>query len=68
LLTIRIISSALVAGYFGKSERARKEHLILMARRRLLQLAAPIKGKNALVGYTGLPLGPLSSNLFLALA
>jgi hypothetical protein len=53
---------------FGKSERARKEHLILMTRRRLLQLAAPIKGKNALVGYTGLPLGPLSSDLFLALA
>jgi hypothetical protein len=33
---------------FGKSERARKEHLILMTRRRLLQLAAPIKGKKCL--------------------
>jgi len=50
----------------GKSEWTKEENLILMTRKRLRQLAAPI-GKKAVVGYTGLPLGPFSSNLFLAL-
>ncbi|MGE5773707.1 MAG: methyltransferase domain-containing protein [Hyphomicrobiales bacterium] len=50
----------------GKSEWARKENLILMTRKRLWQLAAPI-GKSAAVGYTGLPLGSFSSNLYLAI-
>lgn len=49
----------------GKSEWTREENLILMTRRRLWTLAAPVK-KTAAVGYTGLPLGPLSSNLYLA--
>ena len=48
-----------------KSEWTKEENLILMTRKRLRQLAAPI-GKNVVVGYTGLPLGPFSSNLFLA--
>jgi ubiquinone/menaquinone biosynthesis C-methylase UbiE len=51
----------------GKSEWARRENLIFMTRKRLWQLAAPFKGKSAVVGYTGLLLGPFSSNLFLAL-
>jgi hypothetical protein len=49
----------------GKSEWAQEENLILMTRKRLWRLAAPI-GKSAAVGYTGLPLGPFSSNLYLA--
>lgn len=48
----------------GKSEWARDENLILMTRKRLRQLAAPIK-KKAAIGYTGLLLGPFSSNLYL---
>jgi hypothetical protein len=48
----------------GKSEWARDENLILMTRKRLRQLAAPIK-KKATIGYTGLLLGPFSSNLYL---
>jgi hypothetical protein len=49
----------------GKSEWADEENLILMTRKRLWRLAAPIKRSTA-VGYTGLLLGPFSSNLFLA--
>ncbi|WP_141342756.1 class I SAM-dependent methyltransferase [Bradyrhizobium sp. USDA 3458] len=49
----------------GKSEWTKEENLILMTRKRLRQLAAPI-GKRAAVGFTGLTLGPFSSNLFLA--
>src|SRR6266567_3558179 len=49
----------------GKSEWAREENLILMTRKLLWRLAAPIE-RSATVGYTGLPLGPFSSNLFLA--
>lgn len=49
----------------GKSEWTREENLILMTRKRLWTLAEPVK-KTATVGYTGLPLGPLSSNLYLA--
>jgi hypothetical protein len=51
----------------GKSEWTRRENLILMTRKRLWELAAPFKDKSAVVGYTGLLLGPFSSNLFLAL-
>lgn len=49
----------------GKSEWTREENLILMSRKRLWRLAAPIE-KSAAVGYTGLRLGPFSSNLYLA--
>ena len=49
-----------------KSEWTKEENLILMTRKRLWQLAAPIR-KSAAVGYTGMRLGPFSSNLFLAL-
>jgi hypothetical protein len=45
-------------------EQARDENLILMTRKRLRQLAAPIK-KKATIGYTGLLLGPFSSDLYL---
>ncbi len=50
----------------GKSEWTRQENLILMTRKLLWRLAAPIR-KTAAVGYTGIRLGPFSSNLFLAL-
>lgn len=50
----------------GKSEWADEENLILMTRKRLWHLAAPVRRSTA-VGYTGLPLGPFSSNLYLAL-
>jgi hypothetical protein len=50
----------------GKSEWSREENLILMTRKRLWRLASPIK-KSAAVGYSGLLLGPFSSNLYLAL-
>lgn len=49
----------------GKSEWSDPANLILMTRKRLLELAAPI-GRGASVGYTGLRLGPFSSNLYLA--
>ena len=49
----------------GKFEWAKEENLILMTRKRLLRLAAPI-GRSAGVGYTGLRLGPFSSNLYLS--
>jgi ubiquinone/menaquinone biosynthesis C-methylase UbiE len=48
-----------------KSKWSREENLILMTRKRLWQLASPIT-KSAAVGYTGLLLGPFSSNLYLA--
>jgi len=50
----------------GKSEWTSEENLILMTRKLLWRLAAPI-GRSAAVGYTGMRLGPFSSNLFLAL-
>ena len=50
----------------GKSEWTREENLILMTRKLLWRLAAPIE-RSAAVGYTGLTLGPFSSNLYLAI-
>lgn len=49
----------------GKSEWTDQNNLILMTRKRLRQLAAPIN-RSAIIGHTGLPLGPFSSNLYLA--
>ena len=49
----------------GKSEWTNEENLILITRKLLWRLAAPI-GRSAAVGYTGVRLGPFSSNLFLA--
>jgi len=49
----------------GKSDWADEKNLILMTRKRLWRLAAPI-GRSTAVGYTGLLLGPFSSNLYLA--
>ncbi len=45
----------------GKREWARRENLILMTRHRLAKLFA---GKNAEIGYTGIRIGPFSSNLY----
>jgi len=49
----------------GKAEWSDETNLIFMTRKRLWRLAAPI-GRSAAVGYTGLLLGPFSSNLYLA--
>jgi hypothetical protein len=48
-----------------KSEWTDEQNLILMTRKRLLEFTALI-ARPAAVGYTGLSLGPLSSNLYLA--
>lgn len=56
-----------VACWFaGKSDWARDENLILMTRKRLWRVATPTS-KSVAIGYTGLLLGPFSSNLYLAL-
>ena len=48
----------------GKSDWAEPQNLILMSRRKLAASCPPErKGR---IGYTGLRLGPLSSNLYLA--
>jgi hypothetical protein len=47
----------------GKSEWANESNLIFMTKKRLHALV-PI-GMKAEIGYTGIPLGPLSSNLYL---
>jgi len=49
-----------------KSGWSREENLILMTRKRLWRLVGSIN-KSVAVGYTGLLLGPFSSNLYLAL-
>lgn len=49
----------------GKERWAREEELILMTARGLASVVPP--GLNFEVGYTGLRLGPLSSNLYLAI-
>ena len=49
-----------------KSQWADRKNLILMTRKSLWTLAAPA-GREAAVGYTGLMLGPFSSNLYLGL-
>jgi Methyltransferase domain len=47
----------------GKAEWAEERNLILMSQQRLRDLVPP--GIAASIGYTGIPLGPFSSNLFL---
>ena len=49
----------------GKDEWCDPANLILMTRKRLVELSAPV-GRTAKAGYTGLRLGPFSSNLYLA--
>ncbi len=49
----------------GRSEWAREENLILMTKRRLAALVP--HGARATIGFTGIALGPLSSNLFMHL-
>jgi hypothetical protein len=52
----------------GKDQWSDPANLILMTRKRLLRLVGGLEGRNVTVGYTGLRLGPLSSNLFLSIA
>lgn len=49
----------------GKGEWADPANLMLMSARRLRELAAAVAGETK-VGYTGLKLGPFSSNLYCA--
>jgi len=53
----------LACAVVGKPHWAKEENLILMSRRRIAALVPPHLPFT--VGYTGLKLGPLSSNLFL---
>jgi hypothetical protein len=52
--------------WLGKSEWADERNLILMSKDRLRRLIPA--SLRATIGYTGLPLGPFSSNLFLHIA
>ncbi len=56
-------SFKVACGVLEKSEWTNEENLILMSRRRLFALAAELT--NPEIGYTGLRLGPFSSNLYL---
>lgn len=51
---------------FDKSEWAEAKNLMLMSRGRLAELARPL-ARTTDIGTTGLPLGPFSSNLYLAI-
>lgn len=50
----------------NKQSWTKEENLILMTRKKLWEIAADIP-KSVAVGYTGLKLGPFSSNLYLAI-
>jgi hypothetical protein len=50
----------------GRSEWTGEENLILITRKLLWRLAAPLE-RSVAVGYTRLTLGPFSSNLYLAI-
>ena len=63
LLHFRDGSFARACRLLGKSEWAEERNLILMTRRRLRGLVPPRRA--AVIDTTGIPLGPLSSNLFL---
>ncbi len=56
---------SMACSLFGKDEWARSENLILMTKKRLQSLVP--EGSSFEIGYTGLPLGPFSSNLYLLL-
>jgi hypothetical protein len=56
-------SFAAACRWLGKTEWADEANLILMSKQRLR--AAVPAGTSASIGYTGIPLGPFSSNLFL---
>lgn len=59
-------SFGLACRSLGKAEWADPRNLILMSRRRLASLVPP--AETARIGFTGLPLGPFSSNLYLHIA
>jgi hypothetical protein len=50
----------------NRTEWSQQENLILMTRKRLRQLTANLR-RNTVVGYTGLRMGPFSSNIFVSL-
>lgn len=52
--------------FVGKSSWTEEANLILMTRKKLWTLSADLPG-SITVGYTGLKMGPLSSNLFMAI-
>jgi 2-polyprenyl-3-methyl-5-hydroxy-6-metoxy-1,4-benzoquinol methylase len=56
----------LACQFTNKIEWTDEKNLIFITRKRLWRLAAPVT-RSAAVGYTGLRLGPFSSNLYLAL-
>jgi SAM-dependent methyltransferase len=56
-------SFRLACGWLGRSEWADEGNLIRMSRRSLAALAPA--GVPSRAGYTGIPMGPLSSNLFI---
>jgi hypothetical protein len=59
-------SFALTCKVTGKSKWAQEEELIMMTRKRLDALVP--NGVEHRIGYTGIKMGPLSSNLFLTLS
>jgi Methyltransferase domain len=59
-------SFRLACSLWGKSSWSNAENLILMSRARLSKLTRGID-RNATIGYTGLRLGPFSSNMFLSM-
>jgi hypothetical protein len=63
LLQFSDTTFALVCRWTGKNEWAQERNLILMSKRGLKELAPA--GIAETIGYTGLMLGPFSSNLFL---
>ncbi len=56
---------ALACRALGKTEWLDPANLILMSRKSLASLAPA--GRRSLSGYTGVPLGPFSSNLYLTI-
>src|SRR3954468_8746754 len=58
-------SFALACGWLGKADWADERNLILMSRQHLASLTP--EGIAPVIGYTGIRLGPFSSNLFLLL-
>jgi SAM-dependent methyltransferase len=60
-------SFSLACRWSGKQRWSEEQNLILMSRNKLQRLASALDCKNE-IGYTGLKLGPFSSNLFALLS
>src|SRR5262249_54344674 len=63
LLHFRDASFAHACAWLGKDEWAEEKNLLLMSRERLASLVPA--GVDAEIGYTGVPVGPFSSNLYM---